>query len=250
MRTALPRVVAHLDGQAAGVAGRRDAHGAAGIGGIVEEVEQALFEGGDPRGAEVELRKAFDLKFSPDLTIPLLAKAMLAMGQANKVVEEFSKTELSGEAAANLKTLISQAYQALGNREAAQQALASALSAKPDYVPALIANARAKAAQDDIAGAQSIIDGILSKTPGDPDALMIKGALLASKGDQTGAMEQYMKAVQSKPDFIPAHSAIISTLMQKGSLDDAAKQLEIMKKVAPKKKTAAKKKAAAAKAAK
>ena len=195
---------------------------------------KALLDGGDFRGAEVELRKASDLKFSPDLTIPLLAKAMLAGGQTNKVVDEFSKTELSGEAAANLKTLLSQAYEVMGNRDAALQALAAALSAKPDYVPALIANARAKAAQDDVASAHSIIDGILSKTPGDPDALMIKGSLLASKGDQTGAMEQYMKALQSKQDFIPAHSAIISTLIQKGPFDDAAKQLETMKKVAPK----------------
>lgn len=195
---------------------------------------KALFEGGDPSGAEVELHKAFDLKFSPDLTIPLLAKAMLAMGQANKVVEKFSKTELSGEAMANLKTVLSQAYEVMGKHDAAQQALAAALSAKPDYVPALIASARAKAAQDDIAGAHSIIDGILSKTPGDPDALLIKGSLLASRGDQTGAMDQYMRAIQSKQDFIPAHSAIISTLIQTGSLDDAAKQLETMKKVAPK----------------
>jgi cellulose synthase operon protein C len=195
---------------------------------------KALLDGGDFRGAEVELRKASNLKFSPDLTIPLLAKAMLAGGQANKVVNEFSKTELSGEAAANLKTLLSQTYEVMGNREAAKEALAAALSAKPDYAPALIASARAKAAQDDIAGAHSIIDGILGKTPGDPDALMMKGSLLAFKGDQTGAMEQYMKAVQSKPDFIPAHTAIISNLMQKGSFDDAAKQLEIMKKVAPK----------------
>jgi Flp pilus assembly protein TadD len=70
---------------------------------------KALLDGGDFRGAEVELRKASNLKFSPDLTIPLLAKAMLAEGQTNKVVDEFSKTELSGEAAANLKILLSQA---------------------------------------------------------------------------------------------------------------------------------------------
>ena len=195
---------------------------------------KAILEGGDPRGAEVELRKAFDLKYAPELTVPLLAKTLLVEGQAKKVVDEFAKTELSGEAAANLQTSLSQAYQAMGNRDAAQAALIAALAAKPDYVPALIVQARTKAAQEDIPGALSIVDGVLGKTPGDPEALMLKASLLAFKGDQVGAMELYNKALQSNPDYLPAHTAIISSLMQKGALDDATKQLEAMKKVAPK----------------
>ena len=195
---------------------------------------KALLEAGDPRGAEVELRKAFERKFTPDLTIPLLAKTMLAEGQAKKVVDEFAKTELSGEAAANLQTSLSQAYRAMGNRDAAQAALVAALAAKPDYAPALIVQARTKAAQEDVPGALSIVDGILEKTPVDPEALMLKASLLAFKGDQAGAMALYNGALQNKPDYLPAHTAIISSLMQKGALDDAAKQLEAMKKVAPK----------------
>jgi putative PEP-CTERM system TPR-repeat lipoprotein len=195
---------------------------------------KALLEGGDARGAEVELRKAYDLKYAPEMTIPLLAKAMLAEGQAKKVVDEFAGTELSGEAAASLKTSLNQAYRALGNREAAQAALAAALKAKPDFAPALLAEARVKAAQDDVAGAIAIIDGVLASNAGDPDALMLKGSLLAFKGDQAPAMEFYRKAVQSKPDHLAAHSAIFSALMQKGELDDAAKQLDEMKKLAPK----------------
>ena len=174
------------------------------------------------------------LKYSPDLTIPLLAKTLLAEGQAKKVIDEFSGTELSGEAKANLKMSLAQAYQATGNRDAAQAAIAAALAAKPDYVPAQIADARSKAAQEDISGALSIVDGILGKSPGDPEALMLKGSLLAYKGDQDAAMELYNKALQSKPDYLPAHTAIISLLMQKGAIDDAAKQLDAMRKVAPK----------------
>ena len=100
---------------------------------------KALFEVGDVRGAEIELRRAADLKYSPDLTIPLLAKTLLAGGQVKKVIDEFSSTELSGEAKANLKISLSQAYQATGNRDAAQAAIAAALAAKSDYVPAQIA---------------------------------------------------------------------------------------------------------------
>lgn len=195
---------------------------------------KALLEGGDPRGAEVELRRAAALNYPHDLTIPLLATALLAEGQAKKVVDEFSGTELSGEAKAALKMSLAQAYQATGNRDAAQAAIAAALAAKPDYVPAQIASARTKAAQEDISGALSIVDGILGKNPGEPEALMLKGSLLAYKGDQEGALELYNKALQSKPDYLPAHTAVITALMQKGAIDDAAKQLDAMRKVAPK----------------
>lgn len=195
---------------------------------------KALLEEGDARGAEVELRKAYDLKYAHELTVPLLAKAMLTEGQAKKVVDEFAGTELSGEAAASLKTSLNLAYRSLGNREAAQSALAAALKAKPDYAPALLAEARAKSAQEDVAGAITIIDGVLARNPGDPEALMLKGSLLAFKGDQAAAMELFRKAVQSKPDYLGAHTAIFATLMQKGAVDDAAKQLDEMKKVAPK----------------
>lgn len=194
---------------------------------------KALQEGGDPRGAEIELRKAFDLKYAPDQTIPLLAQSLLAQGQAKKVIDEFSRTELSGEAAANLKTTLNQAYRAGGNLEAAKAAIAAALAAKPDHAPALLADARTKAAEKDYVGALSIVDGVLEKKPGDVEALMLKGALLASKGDEQGAVEFYNKALVSKPDHVQAHAAVFYSLMQRGSLDDAARQLEAMKKVAP-----------------
>lgn len=195
---------------------------------------KALLEEGDARGAEVELRKAYDLKYEPDLTVPLLVRAMLAMGQTKKVIEEFANLELNGEAAASLKTSLSLAYRSSGNSEAAQKALKAALNAKSDYVPALLVEARTKFAQEDVIGAIAIVDGALSKNPGDADALLLKGSFLAFEGDQTGAIEFYRKAVQSKPDHLAAHSAIFSALMQKGTIDDAAKQLDEMKKIAPK----------------
>ena len=194
---------------------------------------KALLEGGDARGAEVELRKAFDLNYAPELTVPVLVNAMLAQGQAKKVIDEFAGAKFSGEAAASLKTSLSQSYRTLGNPEAAQTSIEAALAAKPDYVPAIMADARAKAAKGNVDDALLIVDSVLGKAPVDPDALMFKGTLLAFKGNQAGAMELYNKAVQSKPDYLPAHIAMVSVLMQKGAYDDAEKQLEVMKKIAP-----------------
>ena len=196
---------------------------------------QALLESGDVAGAEVELRKALALNYAAEQTTPILARALLNSGQAKKVVDEFSKVELpAGEPSAALKTIVSAAYQAQGNREAAQASLNAALAAQADYAPALLASARLKAAGRDFAGASEIVDVILVKTPGNHEALLLKGSLAAVQGDANAALELYQKAVVAKPDFLMAHAAIINGLMQQGKIEDATKQLEALKKVAPK----------------
>lgn len=196
---------------------------------------KALLESGDAAGAEVELRKAQELKFSQEETIPLLARALLGTGQAKKISDEFSKLELpSTEASANLKTTLSAAYLVQGNREAALAALKAALTAQPDYAPALLADARLKAANSDYEGAQAIVDSILTKTANNHEALFLNASLAAVQGNQEKSLELYRKVTEVKNDFLPAHAAIISILMQQGKTDDANKQLDALKKIAPK----------------
>lgn len=196
---------------------------------------KALLDSGDMAGAEIELRKALELKYPTDQAAPPLARALLGTGQAKKVTDEFASLELpTGEPAASLKTTLSQAYLAQGNSEASATALAAALAAQPDYAPALLASARKMAANKDISGALTVVDGILSKTPDNHETLLFKGSLLAAQGDQSAALDFYHKAVNARPDFLLAHSAIIGSLLQQGKLDDAAKQVDTLKKIAPK----------------
>jgi Flp pilus assembly protein TadD len=51
----------------------------------------ALLDSGDLSGAEVELRKALELKHPADAVVPLLAVTMLGLGQAKKLVDEFGR---------------------------------------------------------------------------------------------------------------------------------------------------------------
>lgn len=196
---------------------------------------KALLDSGDAAGAEVELRKALGLKFSSDETIPLIARSMLAQGQPQKIVDEFGKTTLaSGLPSANLKTTLSLAYQTLGNLDASRASLEQALAAQPDYYPALLASARTKASKQDINGAQEIVREVLARTPNNHEALLLKGALLANQGDRAAALASYREAISAKPDYVLAHSAIVSSLLQQAQTDEAEKALEALKKVAPK----------------
>lgn len=194
----------------------------------------ALLSSGDITGAEVELRKAMELKHPADEVVPSLARAMLISGQVRKLIDEFGKTALSaGEPKAALNTTLSAAYASLGKHDVAKQFLVDALASQPDYLPARLADIRETAADKDLVTASSKIHELLAKYPTNPDALLMNGSLLAANGDTAGALAQYQKAIISKPDYLPAYSAAISFLLQANKTDEAIKQLEALKKIAP-----------------
>lgn len=175
----------------------------------------ALLESGDVTGALVELRKALELKHPTDAVVPLLARAMLASGQAQKIIDEFGKTTLSpGEPQAALKTSLSTAYAMLGKSDNAKTLLMEALAADPEYVPARLADIRVTAANSDLAGASAKIDALLNKHPNNADALFLKGNLADATGNLTEALAQYQKTISAKPTYLMAHVAAISILLR------------------------------------
>lgn len=195
---------------------------------------KSLLESGDITGAEVELRKSLEQKHSSDAVVPLLASALLAKGQAKKIIEDFGNTNLSaGEPSAALNTTLSAAYASLGRLDLAKQLLDAALAAKPDYAPAQLADIRLKLSSRDIAGARLGINTLLSQQPTNPEGLILNGSLLAFENNLDGAIIEYQKAIDAKPTYIPAYSAAISLLMKTNKLDAAKKQLDSLKKIAP-----------------
>ena len=193
----------------------------------------ALLRSGDPVGAETELRKAQALKHPDDDVVPPLVEAMLVQGKARKVVEEFAKTELSNPAAkAALQTSLYGAYAASGSGDKAKVALETALAVDPEFLPAKLLSTRELAVKGDIDGAMASVNAILAKSPTSHEALAFKGDLLAGgKGDRDGAMAAYRKAAEIKPDYAPAQVAILKLLMGQGKLDEATKQMEVVRKL-------------------
>lgn len=194
----------------------------------------ALLRGGDPVGAETELRKAMALFYSEDKTLPSLAQAMLAQGQYKKLIEEFANTPLSEPSAkADLLTTLSSAYQAERNPEMAKSTLDAALLADPSNVSAQLLTVRSQAGKGDLDGAIVAVDAILAKTPASYQAQKLKGDLLAAKLLSNEAIAAYRKAIEIKPDLLLARLAILSILMQDGKLEEAGKELAAVKQQAP-----------------
>ena len=192
----------------------------------------ALLDSGDPVGAELELRKALVLKYPHDLAVPPLARSMLALGQDKKLTDEFAKIELNqAQAKASLQMSLASAYASQGMTEASQSALKAALLADPGYAPALIAQARQKAAQRDFDSALVMTEEVITKYPKSHEAWKLKGdILLYAKGQVNDALAAYRKTVEIKPDFLEGNAAVITLLLQQGNLSDAALQTEQLKK--------------------
>lgn len=195
----------------------------------------ALLDGGDPVGAELELRKAYDLKYPQDLVLPPLARTLLAQGQAKKLTDEFAQVELTQPSAkANLQMSLTTAYAMLGKNDLAQSALEAALQAEPGHAPALVVQARQKAAQRDFDGALTMLDEIIAKSPESYDAWKLKGDIfLYAKEQATEALAAYRKAIEIKPDYLIGQTAVVTTLLQQGDTAEAASQIAQLKKFAP-----------------
>lgn len=199
---------------------------------------KALFDSGDAAGAVVELRKALDAKYPADEVVPPLAQALVATGQAKSLVTDFAKIELkTPEAKADLQTSLAVSHVARGEMAPARKALAAALEIKPDLPRALMVKAQLAVVEQDLDGALQLAETVLAKDPGNAEALKLKGDILFRQGKADGALAAYRQATEKRPDFALAHAALMMALLQQGKVDEAGRQLEVMKKSAAKSRT-------------
>ncbi len=190
---------------------------------------KALLDEGNVSGADVELRKAAELKY-PAEQLPL----GFPTRPEDLVVDEFGKMQLSSpESRAELQTTLGNAYLVQGKPDAAKQAFDAALSAVADYGPAVFGQARLKVAGRDVAGAMALLDSALEKNPKFLEARQLKGDLLAFQGKSQEAQDLYRQILDARPDYVPAHISLISRQMEAGKLDEAEKQFEAMRKIMP-----------------
>jgi putative PEP-CTERM system TPR-repeat lipoprotein len=196
---------------------------------------KALLDSGDLSGAEVELKKAVELKYSADKVAVLMARSQLGRGQFKKVVDDYATVEpADADERAELKTMLGYAYAALGKTEQADAAFGAAATAKPGFAAARLGQARIRLQAADVAGATAIVDDVLSKDPKQVDALVFRAALQAQSGQGEVALETYRKVLEVQPTNSVAHSALIMAALQKGKIEEAKAQLEAMQKVLPK----------------
>jgi len=195
---------------------------------------KALLGQGDAAGAEIELRQARRLKMADELVMPELARALLALGENRKLIDEFGPVAFSEpKAMADFKTSLASAHAGLGARERAQAAVDEALKLSPSYGPAVILLARLKAGNGEFDEALKLMDNLIAREPGNAQAFMLRGDLLLAKDDKTSARAAFEAALKLRADLARAHSALMAMHLAARDLDAAGKQLEAMRKALP-----------------
>lgn len=196
---------------------------------------QLLLAGGDPVAAAVELDKALELKRSEDEVVPLLAEALVGSGRADKAVERFGATRLGSTAAQGmLKQSLASAYLGLGRLEEVKSALNAALQADPKLGPARLMSARLLAGRGETDQALALVNTVIADQPKFVDAKQLKAELLwVGKSDPYGAIKLLGEVLQVNPAYLPAHSTLLTILVQAGKVDAFKSALAGLKKVQP-----------------
>jgi len=194
----------------------------------------ALLEIGDFPSAELHLRKALELNYSSESVFPDLARALLGLGEFNKLVSELSSTKFASPVTASLvSTFIGEANLALGRQREAKAAFSSALANSPDNLRAKVGEARIVGSEGDLVAASKIADEVLQRSPDLPQALALKADLLVSQGKTDEAIERLKILIKVSPFDGQARFALVSLQLAANKLDDAAANIQAMKKVLP-----------------
>ena len=193
---------------------------------------QALLESGDPVGAELELKRALEYRHPETAVAPVRARALLSMGQARKVIEEYGALDLKDPLVdIEIQVALAQAHAALGARDDARAAVDRALAISSVYAPAVLMDARLKAASGDRDAALAATDALLARAPDNTDALLFKADLLLfAKADRPAALALYRRALELRRDLFDAQASIFNVLLADKDLEGAKKQLEDIRK--------------------
>ena len=196
---------------------------------------KSLLEQGDAKAAEVELRKAADLRFDPVKVTPALARAMLALGEHAALTGQFAGVKLPDPAAqAELSVTLATAFLAQRMNEQGEEALADALAAQPQHKAARLLQARVLADRQQIPEAKAIVDQVLAGDANAAEAWLLKGELaLAADKDNKAAIEAFRKAAAANPRLLGAHVAAVTALFREGDAAGGAAAVADMKKHFP-----------------
>lgn len=199
------------------------------------QLGQVLMQMGDPRSAQLEFRKAKELRHPDALTVPAIADAMLATGPLDTLLEEFGKTVLDQPAAqAALKSTLAVALARQGKLAEAAQELVVATTAVPGFAPALLMQARLAIAVGKFSDADALVDQVLARDPKDASAWLLKGDLHVERLrglDQ--AIEAYLKVISIDKRSVPAYSALIKAYIFKNDQAAADSSFAALRKAWP-----------------
>lgn len=191
---------------------------------------------GDSAAALIEFQRALDFEHPDSDVVPAIVKSLLAQGKFQQIISEFGATTLpDAVATAELQGLVAQAMQLDGDIEGASARINQAAADAPDAesVQLVKAGIEAQAGRHDQAVAA--LDSLLANQPDSHSAWTMKGQMLGNvPGSRDAAMAAFRRALALKPSDAAARTGLIAMSLQAGDTANAAKELDALRKQAPK----------------
>lgn len=196
----------------------------------------ALVASGDAQSAMLEFAKAEELGMSAERLALDHARALLAQGQAAKVIDKYRGTHLKDvRREAQLQAALASAYWAVGKRDVAWAAMDTASKADPTDPSVKLTHARMQVLVSALDKAQAEVDELLKQHPSYAEGWVMKAELLSRQSaPDEQKLAAYREALKYDKNSIAAHSGVATVLMQTGDLAGAAKELNALRAIAPK----------------
>lgn len=194
-----------------------------------------LLEGGDLVAADLELRKARDLRAPASAWAPLLARTRLLQGQFKPLIDEFASMKLDDpRAQADLTVSVAAALAVTGQRDQANSLIESTLAVEPQHAATLMLKARILARPATLDRSIALVEEILQRNPADAEAWRLLGDLQRfGRQDAVKAQAAYEKVLENRPDDIQAHSGLVFIQLANKNMEAARKRLAAMEKALP-----------------
>ena len=189
---------------------------------------------GEFASAEKELKRALELGYDQAKILPRLAAALLNQQEYQRLLDEIP-TPLEGDPSLvrAIRTGRGLAHLGLRNIEEARILFKQALDSDPDYVDALLGNARLAAIDRRLADAEQLIDRALALNPMSLDGLLLKAEVHIANARPREAHAAFHKVLSVYPANAVAHLSLAWLALRHNNLEAAAPHIAVARKVAP-----------------
>ncbi len=202
---------------------------------------KALLKDGQVVAAEVALQEALRLGVNRAEIVLLLAQSYLAQGKQKLIFEQqqFLLAGLPPGVQLELLLLRASAASDLGDARGALKAVEDARAIDANAPGVWLAEVPIRIRTRQFAEANAAADRGLALAAGSAEAWYQKGSVLHVMGDLKAALAAYDKAIGAMPEHLEALTARTGIYVDLGRNEDAKKDLDVLKRVAPKEPRAA-----------
>lgn len=181
------------------------------------------FERGEMVNAEKELGIASRLGYESAGLVPMYARALVSVGENDKVVAQFGETKLPDPKDQ------AQVLAALGDAvftkdiDLANQRYRNALALDPENSYALVGTVRVLGLQGKPDEAMAAVNQALDISPDNAALLSMRSVLLMAKGERDAGLADLTRVIEIDPKNQGAYLTLATNLVRMGQVDEARK---------------------------